>query len=396
MAQVVIVGAGPTGATLALLLIRRGIQVKLIEASRNFRRAFRGEALMPTGLDALQQMGLSTLLDRLPHRPLSGWEFVINNRSLFRVQEPLEANGQPCTLVSQPALLAALIEQAQTYAEFEFVPETPVQDVLWAGQRVSGVKLGSDRELFADLVIAADGRSSSLRQKANLLLEQRSPGFNLLWFKLADHPQFERQNIFYSILKNHHAFGVFRSAEGHLQVGWFLHNKASDWKQIDWSETLAAASPAWLADHFRAAATTIERPVLLTVTIGRCSQWWLPGLLLLGDAAHPMSPIRAQGINMALRDVIVAMNYLVPQFNQGTAAIDAVLPKIQAEREPEIIRIQQLQNQELAQARLLENSALLRWGVSQFSPVVRLPIRELWLQRQRSLRQGVTAVQLRV
>lgn len=396
MAQVVIVGAGPTGVTLALLLVQHGIHVTLVEASRTFRRVFRGEALMPTGQDALQQMGLSPLLDRLPHRPLDAWEFIINNRSLFRVQEPLESNSQPCTLVSQPALLAALIEQAQTYPGFEFMPETPVQDVLWASGRVSGVRLGGDRELLADLVIAADGRSSMLRQQANLSLEQRSPGFNLLWFKLADHPQFERENVFYSILQDHHAFGVFRSAEGHLQVGWLLHDTASDWKQINWSETLASASPAWLADHFRAAAATIERPILLSVTIGRCLRWWIPGLLLLGDAAHPMSPIRAQGINMALRDVIVATNYLVPQIKQGVKAIDAVLPKIQAEREPEIIRVQQLQNQELAQARLLENSALLRWGVRQFSPVLRLPIRELWLQRQRSLRQGVTAVQLRV
>jgi len=62
----VVVGAGPTGATLALLLVQRGIAVKLIEASRNFRRVFRGEGLMPSGLDALEQMGLSSVLERIP------------------------------------------------------------------------------------------------------------------------------------------------------------------------------------------------------------------------------------------------------------------------------------------------------------------------------------------
>jgi 2-polyprenyl-6-methoxyphenol hydroxylase-like FAD-dependent oxidoreductase len=92
----------------------------------------------------------------------------------------------------------------------------------------------------------------------------------------------------------------------------------------------------------------------------------------LGRCVHPMSPIRAQGINMALRDVIVAANYLVPLLREGAtdAAIDAVLPQIQAEREPEIIRAQQLQSQEAAQAELLRKSALLRWGVSQLAPLL--------------------------
>src|SRR3569832_2578088 len=99
MTQVVIVGAGPTGATLALLLVQRGIAVKLIEASRNFRRVFRGEGLMPSGLDALEQMGLSSVLKCIPHRPLDAWVFLIDNRFLFRVDEPMEPGGKTCTLV---------------------------------------------------------------------------------------------------------------------------------------------------------------------------------------------------------------------------------------------------------------------------------------------------------
>jgi 2-polyprenyl-6-methoxyphenol hydroxylase-like FAD-dependent oxidoreductase len=94
MTQVVIVGAGPAGATLALLLVKRGIAVKLIESSRNFRRVFRGEGLMPSGLDALEQMGLSPVLESIPHRPLDAWEVLIENRFLFRVDEPIEPGGK--------------------------------------------------------------------------------------------------------------------------------------------------------------------------------------------------------------------------------------------------------------------------------------------------------------
>lgn len=399
MAQVVIVGAGPTGATLALLLLQRGIAVKLIEASRNFRRVFRGEGLMPSGLDALEQMGLSSMLERIPHRSLDAWEFLIDNRFLFRVDEPMELDGKPCTLVSQPALLEGLLDEASIYPNFEFVQNTPVQDLLWSERGVSGVKLGDERSISADLVIGADGRNSIVRQRANLPLEQQSQSFDILWFKLADIPRFESENIFYSILHGRHAFGLFRGSEGNLQVGWALHKDAvMDWKRVDWSEMFASASPPWLAEHFRTHADTIERPVLLSVVVGRCPHWWAPGLLLLGDAAHPMSPIRAQGINMALRDVIVAANHLVPLLREGSghAAIDAVLPQIQAEREPEIVRAQQLQSQEAAQAELLGKSALLRWAASQLAPLIGKLVQQSWLARQRELRQGVTQIQLTV
>jgi 2-polyprenyl-6-methoxyphenol hydroxylase-like FAD-dependent oxidoreductase len=124
-------------------------------------------------------------------------------------------------------------------------------------------------------------------------------------------------------------------------------------------------------------------------------------LLLLGDAAHPMSPVRAQGINMALRDSIVAANHLVPVLQFASSPdtleeIDTVLPLIQAEREPEIIRIQGLQQAEGAQAELLRDRGVLRSLVSQFAPLVGWPIRQSWLVRQRQLRQGITQVQLTV
>ncbi|MBD1893895.1 FAD-dependent monooxygenase [Coleofasciculus sp. FACHB-129] len=399
MTQVVIVGAGPAGATLALLLVKRGIAVKLIESSRNFRRVFRGEGLMPSGLDALEQMGLSSVLESIPHRPLDAWEVLIENRFLFRVDEPIEPGGKPCTLVSQPAFLEAVIDKANTYPNFEFIPGSPVQDLLWSDRRVSGVKLGDERSISANLVIGADGRNSVVRQRANLPLEQESGSFDILWFKLADSPRFESENVFYSIVRDRNAFGLFRSSEGNLQIGWALHEDAPmDWKQADWPDILAEASPPWLAEHIRTHAESIERPVLLSVVVGRCPRWYAPGLLLLGDAVHPMSPIRAQGINMALRDAIVAANHLVPPLRQGATdtAIDAALPHIQAEREPEIIRAQQLQSQEAAQAELLRKSALLRWAVSQLAPLLGKGVRHSWLQRQRQLRQGVTQIQLTV
>ncbi len=405
MSQVVIIGAGPTGLTLAMLLAQRGIQIKLIEASSNFRRTFRGEALMPSGLDAIEQMNLTELVRQIPHRPIDAWEFIIENRSIFRVAEPMEAGGKPCTLISQPAFLAGVLAEASKYPNFEFIAGSPVRDLQWQEDRVAGVILSDDRRIDADLFIGADGRNSIVRTKANLSLNRSAQDYDILWFKLASTPEFATENIFYSILSGSDGFGLFLGSEGQLQVGWSLHQPAGDhrksWQQLDWVTKLAAASPDWLATVFRSQAETLDKPFLLSVTVGICPRWHQPGLILLGDAAHPMSPIRAQGINMALRDAIVAANHLVPVFQHqpSPADVDTVLPKIQAEREPEIIQIQRLQAAEIAQGELLRNYPPIRHAISWLAPNIPMfqdRIRQSWIDRQLQLRRGYTKVSLEV
>ncbi|MEO1466595.1 MAG: FAD-dependent monooxygenase, partial [Cyanobacteria bacterium J06633_1] len=168
---------------------------------------------------------------------------------------------------------------------------------------------------------------------------------------------------------------------------------------VNWADKLAATSPPWLAEHILQHRASLTQPMLLSVVVGRCDRWSIPGLLLLGDAVHPMSPIRAQGINMAFRDAIVAANHLVPVLQSSEAdlaKIDGALPLIQQERAPEISRIQQLQAQEMGQAELLHNSAFVRWGARTFAPIIRPGIKYSWLRRQKQMRQGVTEVILRV
>lgn len=399
MAKVVIVGAGPTGASLALLLVQRGIDVILVEAARHFRRTFRGEGLMPSGLAALDQMGLLDLIDTVPHQALTAWEYLLEGQRMFQVPEPFQANTLPCTLVSQPALLEALIEQAQQYPQFEWIAGTAVKAILQDEHRISGVQLADGRTCKADLVIGADGRNSLVRQQANLKMGTLSHAIDLLWFKLADSSCLPPENIFYAIVHGRQTIGVFRSAEGSLQVAWALYDDdPTDWKNTDWPPKIAAASPPWLAQHLLKHAQEIERPLFLSVVVGRCPQWSVPGLLILGDAAHPMSPIRAQGINMALRDVIVAANHLVPLL-QGAVdpdVLDQTLPRIQAEREPEILRAQTLQHEELAQGDRLRHNPLLRVLVKSTLPISGPIIRASWLRRQQQLRQGVTEVRLQV
>jgi 2-polyprenyl-6-methoxyphenol hydroxylase-like FAD-dependent oxidoreductase len=397
MMQVVIVGSGPTGAALALLLVKRGIAVTLVEVAKDSYRVFRGEGLMPSGLDAIAQMGLSTMLEGVPHRQIDAWEFVVGDRQLFRVDEPMGSN-RPCTLVSQPPLLETLISEAKLHPEFEFISGVPVKDLLYSDDRIAGVKLGDGREIPAALVIGTDGRNSVVRQRAELELVKQQNSIDVLWFKLAAHPRFVADNVFYSILNGGSGFSVFHGAEsGKLHLAWVLSaDDKTDWKQTDWAETFASLSPAWMAEHFRNCAETIESPMRLSVVVGRCPRWHRSGIILLGDAAHPMSPVRAQGINMALRDVIVAANHLVPLLKAGANCedIDLALSRIQAEREPEIIRAQQLQAQEAWKGEQLRKNGLLRLWMMQAAPFLGEKIKQFWVKGQYELRQGVTEVKL--
>ena len=156
--KVVVVGAGPAGASLALLLARGGVAVTLVEAGTSLERQFRGEALMPSGLEALAAMELLELIPDLPHRPLAGWRFVVNGKELFTATEPLGGDpSRPCTLVSQPDLLEALLKRGSTYPSFAIERGQPVVDLLWQQERVAGVQLRDGRQLPADLVVGCDG-----------------------------------------------------------------------------------------------------------------------------------------------------------------------------------------------------------------------------------------------
>jgi 2-polyprenyl-6-methoxyphenol hydroxylase-like FAD-dependent oxidoreductase len=401
MPRVVIAGAGPTGATLALLLAQRGIPVTLIEATRDFQRQFRGEGLMPSGLDALHQMGLDTLLETIPHRPLSAWEFWLNDRRLFRADEPLGAE-RPCTLVSQPTLLAALIQLAQTKPSFEWISGTAVKDLLWRDERVTGVQLADGRAIEADLVIGADGRASMIRQRAELTLATQPKSIDVLWFKLPAPPGYAADNRFCTVVKGDRVFSLFHGAEeGKLHLAWAI-SPDEPTQQKDWATTFPALVPPALVNHFRTVADDITPPLRLSVLVGRCPRWHRPGLLLLGDAAHPMSPVRAQGINLALRDAIVAANHLVPLMKSSgeaapdPAAIDAAIARIQAEREPEIVEAQQLQAHEASRGELLRRFGLLRQGLSSLSPLIGPLVAQVWAQQQKPLREGITTVQLEV
>ncbi len=396
-----IVGGGPAGAALALQLARHGGAVTLVEASRDAGRQFRGEALMPSGLDALAALELWPLPASIPQRPLHGWRFAVQGQTLFEAEEPL-GSRQPCTLIDQPTLLQELGARAGAYPGMQRLSGRAVVDLLWdpstAGApgrepaRVTGVLLSDGSKVRADLVVACDGRSSLLRQKAGLALEQERSPIDVLWFELAAPASAELarwlDGRFLTVLGDGGSFALFQSARGAIQLGWALDPGERPPAAGDWRERWAAASPAALALLLRRLpAEACSGPVRLSVQVGLAERWWRPGLLLLGDAAHPMSPLRAQGINMALRDAVVAAEHLAGAHNQ-----EAALEAIERARRPEILTIQALQRQEGTRGERLRHSRPLRQLLAASARWIGPLLARRWSADQRQLRDGAGTI----
>jgi 2-polyprenyl-6-methoxyphenol hydroxylase-like FAD-dependent oxidoreductase len=398
-AKILIVGAGPAGAALAYLLARRGASVTLLEKHPDFARSFRGEGLQPSGVDALMQMGLNDQFSRLPQARIRTVELYRGGRQRARIQD--ESMGM-VTYVSQPALLDMLTRQAACHPGFRLDLGVTVRELLHEEGRVCGVRTDTPdgpREYRADLVIGTDGRHSVTRkhgQFAELTVKQ---DFDVLWVKLPFPEFWPDQSTVRMEMGNGYLTGAVPSSDGQLQIGFTIPKGTFKVLRAQggdrWVDQLIDRLSPDLANYLRSHREAVQRAVLLDVIVGRLTTWTAPGLLLLGDAAHPMSPIGGQGLNLALRDALVAANHLCPVLAGGgdRAALDAAAQRVAAERMPEIAAMQEHQDR---QAKMFFSTGLRNRLVMRVLPLLLRSglIKMLMGKRMRAFHHGVAAVRL--
>jgi 2-polyprenyl-6-methoxyphenol hydroxylase-like FAD-dependent oxidoreductase len=402
--RVVIVGAGPAGAALGYLLARAGAELTLVERQSDFAREFRGEGLMPSGADALAQMGLAAALEALPQSRVTHLRVWRDGKVLLELPVAPAAGDTPIRMVSQPAMLEMLVAQASRYPSFRFERGVTVRETLRADGRVVGVRVeaaSGARDLRADLVIGADGRASAVRRHAGLPEVSQAQTFDVIWCKVPLPAAWTSEHALNAFLGRGHAALCFRAWDDRLQIGWIIAKGSfGDLKRrgVDaWMGELAAHVGPVLGPHLLAHRADVTHPFLLDVVCGRVARWTAPGLLLLGDAAHPMSPVGAQGINLALRDSLVAANHLGPLAARRPAAaeIDRAAHAIEVERTPEIVAIQRLQ--QVPPALMFQESWWSGLVLRALPLLVRSGIAPLVLAAAiRRITRGVVPVRLRV
>jgi 2-polyprenyl-6-methoxyphenol hydroxylase-like FAD-dependent oxidoreductase len=216
--RVLIVGAGPAGMALAYLLARRGVGVTVLEMHHDFARAFRGEGLQRSGIDAFRQMGLGEQFDRIPHTEMRTIEIYSAGRLVVRADATGLGRGQ-ARLVSQPALLQLLADQAGTHPSFRLECGVTMRDFLRADGRVVGVRASADdgpREYRADLVVGADGRHAATRKHSGFPELSTPQVYDVLWLKVPYPEAFPDRTTAVFATAASRAAGAFPTADGQL------------------------------------------------------------------------------------------------------------------------------------------------------------------------------------
>jgi 2-polyprenyl-6-methoxyphenol hydroxylase-like FAD-dependent oxidoreductase len=375
-----IVGGGPGGAMLALLLARRGVNITLLEMHQDFDREFRGDTIHPSTMEILDQIGLADKLHEIPHTKVSGPTLQFANGP-FRPFDlgRLKTRFPYILMVPQSRFLEFLTHEAAQYPHFKLRMHAQAQQLLVEENGVRGVRyLASDgpHEIRARLTVGADGRFSLLRKLAGIEPDKTSPPMDVLWFrlpKLPGEPEVSggafggigRGRIFVLLERNEYWQAGLVFPKGQYQE---LRAKGVEAVR----QSLAEAEPRF-AKHAEA-LTDWRQFTLLSVESSRCALWHKPGLLLIGDAAHVMSPVGGVGINYAIQDAVEAANVLTAPLLAGKVS-DRDLAEVQKRREfptRVIQRMQALMQQRLVASVLQsQQSVNIPWQLKLF---FRIPV----------------------
>jgi 2-polyprenyl-6-methoxyphenol hydroxylase-like FAD-dependent oxidoreductase len=317
---------------LGFLLARAGVNVVVLEKHADFFRDFRGDTIHPSTLELMHELGLLDEFLKLPHQKVERLTAQIGDERVRMIDlTHVPTHCKYIALMPQWDFLNFIAAQGRRYPGFDLRMRAEATDLVEEDGRVVGLRAKTpDGELIirADLVVGADGRHSTVRDKAGLKSDDYGAPMDVLWFRLAQKPTDESETF------------------GHIEAGSMLVmlDRGDYWQcayvipkggiervkaaGLDAFRSRVVELSPFLADRI-GELKSWDDVKLLSVTVDRLRQWWRPGLLCIGDAAHAMSPIGGVGINLAVQDAVAAANRLAAPLkarsvsNEDLRAIEA-------------------------------------------------------------------------
>jgi 2-polyprenyl-6-methoxyphenol hydroxylase-like FAD-dependent oxidoreductase len=329
-----IAGGGPAGMMLGFLLARAGVEVLILEKHGDFLRDFRGDTIHPSTLELMHELGMLEDLLRRPHQEAYQLTGHVSDREVQVADfSHLPTRCRFVAFMPQWDFLDFLAERGRRYPTFHVRMQAEVSGLLVEGEQVRGVSATTPAgtlEVRAELVIGADGRHSTVRDRAGLAVQDLGAPIDVLWMRLSRRPgdarqplgRFDRGKIF-----------VMLDRGDYWQCGYVIPKGGIDEIRRRGLEAFHEAV-AEIAPFMRDRAQELRDwndIKLLTVAVDRLTTWYRPGLLCIGDAAHAMSPIGGVGINLAIQDAVAAANILAKPLRDG-AVTAADLAKVQRRR----------------------------------------------------------------